>query len=169
MRVQFRGTGVAVWVGNVNSKTAPTAAEIAGGVRLQGFLDPGGMDTPRTGKTIDISDAGSRFNKTAAGSYGGDAGKLTAYRDSLLATDLAWATLVDGAVGFLVIARFGFAQSGTTGLGTAAGVAATGDRCEVWPSTVIVRAPVNIADGKANMFTADLAFTDDPALDALVP
>lgn len=169
MRVQFRGTGVAVWVANVASKTGPTATEIAGGVRLQGQLDTGGLDTPRTGKTIDISDAGSRFNKTAAGSYGGDAGKITAYRDSLLATDLAWSTLVDGAVGFLIIARFGFAQSGTTGLGTASGVAQTGDRCEVWPATVIVRAPMSIADGKANQFTADLAFTDDPALDALVP
>lgn len=166
-RIQFRGTGALVWCATIASKTAPTAAEINAGVRLTLQLTNDGLDTPKSGKTIDIADASDLFDKTAPGSFGGNNGKLTFYRDTKSSLDLAWSTLPDGAVGYLLVARFGLAQD-ATGKGTPSGTATAGDRCEVWPSTVISRSPAAIADGKAQVFDCDVAFQDSPATDAVV-
>jgi hypothetical protein len=166
-RQQFRGIGALVWCATISNKAAPTAAEVAAGVRLTSQLTNDGLDTPRTGKTIDIADASDLFDKTAPGSYGGDTGKLTCYRDTKTALDLAYSTLVDGAVGFLVVFRFGCAQD-ANGKGTPSGTATVGDRCEVWPATIISRAPMPIGDGKATTFDVSIAFTDSPNTDALV-
>lgn len=166
-RLQFRGVGSLVWCATIASKTAPTAAEVAAGVRLTPQLTNDGLSTPKTGKTIAIDDASDLFDKTAPGSFGGNNGKVSCYRDSKTALDLAWTTLADGAVGYLVVARFGWAQD-ANGKGTPGGTATIGDRCEVWPATVISRAPMDIADGKATTFDCDISFQDSPVTDALV-
>jgi hypothetical protein len=114
-----------------------------------------------------VDDGDLADDQTAPGSYGGDTGKLTCYRDTKTALDLAYSTLVDGAVGFLVVFRFGCAQD-ANGKGTPSGTATVGDRCEVWPATIISRAPMPIGDGKATTFDVSIAFTDSPNTDALV-
>jgi hypothetical protein len=158
-RLQFRGVGALVWCATIANKSAPTAAEIAAGVRITPQLTNDGLDTPKTGKTIDVADASDLFDKTAPGSFGGNNSKAS--------LDLAWATLAAGAVGYLVVARFGFGQD-SNGKGTPGGTATIGDRCEVWPATVISRAPMAIADGKATTFDCDISFQDSPVTDAVV-
>lgn len=166
-RIQLRGIGSVVWCSAISNKNAPTVAEITAGIRLQGLMTNDGLKTPSTGKTIDGSDAGDLFNKTFPGSYGGDMGAFTGYRDSKAAVDLAWSTLPQGASGYLVVAWPGFAQD-ATGKGTPTAVATVGDRCEVWPSNVISRARNDPADGKLTTFTSALSFWDSPAQDAVV-
>lgn len=169
-RIQFTGTGSVLFVTAVADKDAPTATELGtGAVKLTPFLTRDGLKTPATGNTIDLSDASSRFNKTGPGSYGGDAAELTCFRDSKSANDIAWTTLPPGTVGYLVVARFGWNQdAGTDGVGTAASTPTAGDRCEVYPVTVISRAMADTADNEASKFSVTLAITDEPAFDAVV-
>ncbi|MGH3448676.1 MAG: hypothetical protein ACRDP4_13740 [Nocardioidaceae bacterium] len=170
-RVQFTGQGSVKFItgaDGVADVSAPTASELAAGVDITKFLTRDGLKTPNTGNTIDLSDASSLFNKTGRGSHGGDAAELTCYRDSASDTDDAWTTFVEGTIGFLVPARFGWAQDATTGLGTADGDPTAADRCEVYPVTVISRAVADTADNEATKFVVTLAITDEPALSAVV-
>jgi len=170
-RVQFTGQGSLLWVEGatgIADAEAPTATELAAGVDLTDLLTRDGLSTPNTGNTIDLSDAGSLFNKTGRGSHGGDAGSLTFYRDSLAANDKAWTALEDGAIGFFVVARFGWKQDTTTGLGTKTDTPTAADRCEVYPSTIISRAMNDTADNEASKFVVSVGFTDEPQLDATV-
>ena len=157
-----------MFVDSVASKTAPTVAELSDGTDLTGFLTRDGLKTPATGNTVDISDASSLFNSTAPGSYGGDAAELTCYRDTLDTNDTAWNALPRGTTGYLVVARAGWAQSETTGIGSNDGTPTDGDRCEVYPVTVISRAMADTADNEASKFTVSLAITQEPADDAAV-
>lgn len=168
MRTEFRGTGSLYWVTTIANKSAPTAAEISAGVKLHPQLTNDGLKTPKTGNTIDAADASDLFNKTIGGSYGGDTGEVTCYRDTASASDTAYTTLVDGATGFLVVARAGFGQDGTTGKGSPDGTPTAGDRCEVWPAQVITQAPVDIADGTVTRFSASISFPDSPDIHAVV-
>ncbi|MDT0477401.1 hypothetical protein RM863_35295 [Streptomyces sp. DSM 41014] len=152
----------------IASMAAPKVSEISAGVNLSDYVTRDGLKTPSSGNTIDAADIGSRFNKTAPGTYGGDAAEITAHRDSKSTTDLAWSTLPQDAIGFLIVARQGFAQSVTTGLGTKAGTPTVADRCEVYPVTVISRAANDTGDNETSKFTASLAITGEPAQDAVV-
>ncbi|MFJ5176719.1 hypothetical protein ACIP68_23140 [Streptomyces griseoviridis] len=156
------------FVPTVASIAAPKVSEISAGVNLSDYITRDGLKTPSSGNTIDASDIGSRFNKTAPGTYGGDAAEITAHRDSKSATDLAWSTLPQDAPGFLVIARQGFAQAVGTGLGTKNGTPTVGDRCEVLAVTVISRALNDTGDNETSKFTASMAITAEPAQDAVV-
>lgn len=135
---------------------------------LSDYVTRDGLKTPSSGNTIDASDIGSRFNKTAPGTYGGDAAEITAHRDSKSASDKAWTTLTQDTTGFLIVARSGLGQNATTGIGTKAGPATAGDRVEVLPITVIARAMADTGDNETAKFTASLAITGEPAQDAVV-
>ncbi|MER8083847.1 hypothetical protein ABTZ57_01460 [Streptomyces sp. NPDC094048] len=157
-----------VFAPTVADPSKPTAAEIAAGTNLSDHVTRDGLKTPSSGNTIDAADIGSRFNKTAPGTYGGDAAEITAHRDSQGADDLAWNTLEKDAIGFLIVARAGFSQDATTGLGSKSGVAKAGDRVEVLPVTVISRAMNDTGDNETSKFTASLAITGEPEQDAVV-
>ncbi|MEU7044933.1 hypothetical protein AB0A77_28295 [Streptomyces varsoviensis] len=155
-------------VANIN---APTAAEISAGVNLTDYITRDGLKTPSSGNTIDAADIGSRFNKTAPGTYGGDAAEITAHRGSkpgASGDDKAWAALPQDSMGFLIVARTGLGQSPTTGLGTKDGKPTTGDRVEVYPVTVISRAMKEAGNNETDKFTASLAITGEPTQDATV-
>ncbi|MEV4437483.1 hypothetical protein AB0K09_00450 [Streptomyces sp. NPDC049577] len=155
----------------VADTAAPTVAEITAGTNLSDYITRDGLKTPSSGNTIDASDIGSRFNKTAAGTYGGDAAEITAHRGSKgggSGDDKAWTTLTQDTVGFLVIGRPGLGQNATTGIGTKAGPATAGDRVEVYPVTVISRAMADTGDNETAKFTASMAITGEPAQDAVV-
>lgn len=157
-----------VFVPTIAVPSAPTVVEITAGVRLSDYVTRDGLKTPSSGNTIDAADIGSAFNKTAAGTYGGDAAELMCHRDSKSASDIAWSTLERGTIGFLVVGRSGLAQNATTGLGTKDGVATVADRVEVYPVTVIARAEADTADNATDKFTASLAITGEPEQDAAV-
>ncbi|WP_329177804.1 phage tail tube protein [Streptomyces sp. NBC_01477] len=147
---------------------APTVAELTAAVNLTHHMTRDGLKTPSTGNTIDAGDAGSRFNATAPGTYGGDAAEYTGHRDSKTAADLAWTTLEAGTSGFLVVARAGFHQNATSGLGSPDGTPTVADRCGVYPVTVISRAEADTADNETDKFTAQMAITATPVQDAVV-
>ncbi|MFJ2717406.1 hypothetical protein [Streptomyces sp. NPDC087437] len=157
-----------VLVPTIADPKAPTVAEIAAGVNISDHVTRDGLKTPSSGNTIDAADIGSRFNKTAPGTYGGDAAEITAHRDSKAANDLAWTSLEQDTITFLVVARSGFDQQTATGLGTKDGVAKAGDRCEVYPVTVISRAANDTGDNETAKFTASLAITGEPEQEAVV-
>lgn len=157
-----------IWVPTVADPAEPTVTEITAGTNLSDHITRDGLKTPSSGNTIDAADIGSRFNKTAAGTYGGDAAEITAHRDSKSTVDLAWTTLAKDSTGFLVVARSGLGQNASTGLGTKAGPAVAGDRVEVYPVTVISRAANDTGDNETSKFTASLAITGEPEQDAVV-
>jgi hypothetical protein len=151
--------------------TAPTIAEITAGTNLSSYVTRDGLKTPATGNTIDASDIASLFNSTAPGTYGGDAAELMCHRGSKgggTGDDKAWTALARGTIGFLIVARTGFAQNATTGLGTPSATAVAADRVEVYPVTVISRAMADTADNETSKFSATLAITAEPADDAAV-
>jgi hypothetical protein len=118
----------------------------------------GGLSTPRQGQTIDTSDASNRQNTSAPGSKGGEQITFTGLRDNTYVDDDAWTTLYEDASGYLIVRRFG----GSTA------IAAVSQRVEVYPVTVISRAPADIADNQAQQFTATLSVTRAADLDAVV-
>lgn len=147
---------------------APTVTEIAAGVDLQGFVTRDGIKTPASGNTVDSSVVGSAFTSTVPGTYGGDAASLTCHRDSKGTDDTAWSTFPQGTQGFLVVARSGWHQSVTTGLGDPQGTPTVADRVEVYPVAVLTRAMADTAENQTSRFDVQLPITAPPALDAVV-
>lgn len=164
-RQQSTGVLRLSFVPSVANKSAPTVAELTAGTDLTPYVKRDGLTTPKSGNTISLADVSSPFNKTGAGTYGGDAITLKCYRDSVSGSDTAWSTLVPlsaaaptGTEGFLVVRRFG-----------GSGVAfAAADKVEVWPVSVISREMDAIAENEAQSFTAMLAVTDEPDDGAVV-
>jgi hypothetical protein len=128
------------WVETIAAPNAPTVAEITAGVDLTPFMRRDGLATPRSGQTIDASDAASRVNKKAPGNI--DAGEVTfrGLRDSVAADDDGWTTLAEDEAGYLVVRRFG----GSTVAATAA------DKVEVYEGSVISREAQPIGDEVQN-------------------
>ena len=139
------------YVATLTTPSAPTAAQINAGTDLTGFLTDGGASTPLDGSTVDIADMSSRFNKTQAGTFGGQTLTAEFFRDT--SADTAYTTLPRDTVGYLVFSREGFATAGT---------AASGDKVDVWPITVISRNMADIARNEAAKFVAECAVTDVP-------
>ncbi|HXH57724.1 hypothetical protein [Iamia sp.] len=139
---------IRVWyVATLATPSAPSAAAVTAGVDLTPFLTRDGLTTPNSGSTLDVSDASSRQNKTAAGTFGGDPIELKLNRDDTPANDTAWVTLPRGTAGYIVVRRFG----GSAVAATAA------QKVEVWPVEVISRENAPIAENAKQMFTARCA------------
>ncbi|MEX0667178.1 MAG: hypothetical protein WD313_02480 [Acidimicrobiia bacterium] len=148
-----------VWVETLADPSAPTQTEIDGGEDLTGFLRS--LSTPLEGSVVDVSDPTTKFNKTAAGTYGGQ--ELTAewYRDDTQANDTAFVTLDRGATGAFVICRRG--GSGTDG------AIDTGDFVEVWSGLeVITRNPADYSRNEPDGFSTSFAVQDEPEMDVAV-
>lgn len=142
-RRQFTGEGRVWYVPTIANTSAPTTSEVNAGTDLTPFLRRDGLTTPQDGNTIDIADASSRFNKTAPGTYGGDAIEIAMYRDSVSGSDTAYAALPRDTAGYIVIRRFG---GSTTAI-------ASSQKVEVWQGTVISRAMEPIGDNEPQRFT----------------
>ena len=133
---------IRVWfVPTVASATlVPTAAEITAGTDLTPYLRRDGLTTPRSGSTIDASDAANRINKTAPGNIDLGALTLRLYWDSTPADDDAWTALPEDTAGYIVVRRFG-------GSGVAAAAAQI---VEVYKGSVISREMQQIGDEVQN-------------------
>lgn len=167
-RRQFAGIGDIRLLPSCTNVNAPTAAEITAGTRLTKQMTRDGLKRPSSGNTSDTSDASSLFNSQDIGTYGGDAMEYKGYRESKVADDVAWTTLARGVSAFIAVTDYGWAQSGTTGLGASTGTPTTGDRCQIYPVTVISREMMDTAENETPKFVAKLAITGDPAQDAVV-
>jgi hypothetical protein len=161
-RKQFTGNGQLRLVPTISDTdlSEVTVAEITAGTNLTPFLTRDGIsDRGAEAATVDVADATSMWDKTAAGTSGSSL-EITLYRDSVAADDDAWAALPQGTSGYMVIAPFGFT-------GTAGAPAAT-NRIEVWPFEVSSRRMLAIAANESQKFTVSLAIPDEPNVDAAV-
>lgn len=145
-------------VPSIANKEAPTDTELAAGDDLTAFLR--GLETPFEGSTVDVSDVSSKFNKTAAGTYGGQPLTAEFYRDDEQANDTAFNLLPRGTTGYFVIARRG--GSGTDG------AIAVGDLIDVWPIEVITRNPSPYRRNEPTAFGISCAVPDVPEEDVAV-
>jgi hypothetical protein len=143
------------YVPTIASKSAPTVAEITAGTDVTDFMTRDGLTTPQGGSTADASDAGSRYNSTVAGSYGGEPITMKFHRDSVSADDDAWTTFPRGTAGYLVVNRFGVAIAAAA-------------KVEVWPIEVISREMMAIADNETQKFTVVCAVPSEPNDNAVV-
>lgn len=147
-RKGFTGEGRVWYVPTIANKSAPTTTEINAGTELTPFMRRDGLQTPVSGTTIDASDVSSLQNKNLPGSFGGDNVTLQLYRDDT--TDTAWTTLARGASGYIVVRRFGGSSV----------AAASAQKVEVYPGSVISREPSQSGDNEAQRFTALWAVSD---------
>lgn len=138
--------------------TAPTLAEIAGGVDLTPWLLRDGLSRPKDGNTIDVAGADNLYNATDAGTYGGQPWRLSFFRDSDEADDTAWDTLPRGTRGFLIIVPFEGSDATLVG----------GERGECAPIIVISRSERDIEQDGAYRFDVTCAIPSEPADDAVV-
>lgn len=168
MRSQPTGLLSLYFVPTLADPAAPTVSEIQAGTDLTGQRTRDGLKTPDSGTTVDASDGSSLRNKSTAGTYGGDPIELTFFRDTLLANDISWSTFTRGLVGFLVVARFGWAQDTTTGRGSVSATPTVADRCEVWAVEFVSKAMLDTAENEDHKFSVKLATPDDPEMDAVV-
>ena len=134
--------------------TAMTAAEGNAGQFLTTYMTDGGAATPFDGSIVDAADMSSKFNKTAAGTFGGNPLTLEFYRDDV--ADTAWTQLARGVAGFIVLSRFGLAAPGTF---------AVADIIDVWPIEVITRNPMDVVRNEMQKFSVECAVTDVPEED----
>lgn len=147
--------------------TAPTLAEISAGTEVTSWLTRDGVDTPSKGKTIPTADISQPYDTTTPGAYGGDPISFKFFRDTVEGSDTAWATFPRATAGFALIARFGGSGSPSS-LTPALNALATGDRCEIWPITVIAREPAKTAEGEAQTFMVTCSVPVAPEMDAAV-
>lgn len=137
----------------VSNTSAPTIAELGAGVDVTPFLSS--IDTPLDGDAVESSDLSSAFNKTVAGTFGGNiSGDL--YRDDT--ADTAWTTFDRNTEGYFVVRRFG---------GSSVAFAASDD-VEVYHVRLITKSPNTLDRNNTQMFSIDAAVLDEPVLDAVV-
>ena len=165
-RLMFPGTGRIKWCTTITSKSAPAITEINAGVELTTWLRQDGINRSLSPNETDVADATDTFNKTDVGTFGA-ACELTFLRDSVTASDTAFATLQRGTRGYLVVAPFGFGTGAGTTAGPVAGAAATaGNRVEVWPAVVSAAGAEAEGPNKAQVFKVTFALPDSPNINA---
>lgn len=159
MAITDRRTGTVVDVALLTSApsdtTAPTVAEITAGTRLETYMTPTGITTPRSANTTDISDLTSADNYSIPTTRTN--GPITAemWRE-FDGTDAAWAACADTtsppSTHYLVVCRAGFSG--------ASGAAATGDTVDTYTVQIASREQGPTDKENGQMFTATWAVQD---------
>lgn len=145
-------------VSSIANRAAPTLAEINAGTEVTGFLRS--LSTPLEGSIVDVSDASSKYNKTAPGTYGGQQVTAEFYRDDTQANDTVWNLLPRGTDTHLVISRRG---------GTGAdGALQLGDYVDTWHVQVVTRNPADYSRNEPTGFTVAFSVPDEPNEDVAV-
>lgn len=137
----------------IDDPTAPTTAELATGQDVTPFFSS--MDTPLDGEAVAAADLSSAYNKTVAGTFGGNV-SVDSYRES--ETDEAWGLWPRGTEGFFVIRRFGGSDEAI----------ASGDDVEVYKIRTVTRTPATLDRGSVQAFTMEAAVQEEPELEAVV-
>lgn len=164
-RFQFTGTGRVRIVDDIANVDAPTIAELGdvSNVDLTRFMRQDGLDRSQEAALVDTATALDLFDTTDIGTRSGKF-EMTLYRDfangGIAADDAAWEALPIGTRTHIVVAPGGF-----TGVG---GIAAAGDKVEVWTLAVSARSNNAIAKDTAQTFTVTFAVTAVPSDDAVV-
>lgn len=140
-RTGTTGTTRVGFLATVATEGALVVADFSGEVRLDTFMLRNGLQIPRSGQTVDVSDASDRQDKAAPGTKGGNSLTYRGHHDPQ-GTDTAYDTLAEDATGYIYVRR-----------GTAASVAiADGDVVELYPITVNSRSQADPGDNVATTF-----------------
>ncbi len=142
---------------SIGDPLAPEFAELNAGTELTGFLADGGLATPLDGSIVDAADMGTKFNKTASGTFGGQPFTAEFFRET--PTDTAWDALPRGTDGFFSVVRFGLATPGTF---------AVSDEIELWTIEVVSRNPVDVARNEMQRFNIECAVPSEPLEDFVI-
>lgn len=140
-------------VDGIGDATAPTEAELATGENVTPFFSS--MDTPLDGEATPAADLSSAFNKTVAGTFGGNV-SVESYRES--DSDEAWGLWPRTTEGWFVIRRFGGSDTAI----------ASADEVETYLIRVVTRSPATLDRGSVQMFTIEAAVQEEPELEAVV-
>lgn len=165
-RTRSDGVVKLTYVAALADPTEATLDEANNGVHLHDLLRPDGLDIPQAGQTIDNADAGSSFDKTGRGTYGGSNGTVQLYRDAEVAGDLGWDTLPRGTTGYFIVGRFG--GSDGTNADPAQNAYAVGDRIEIVPIDVTTRFMQPIARNQMQRCTVNFSIPDEIHDDAVI-
>lgn len=157
-RIGSTGNIKLFYLPSVADPDAPTLAEIAAGVNLTDYLLRDGLSRPKSGNTIDVAGAATKYNATDAGTYGGDAWTVSFFRDSEAADDDAWDTLPRGTRGWWLVLPFDGSDV----------AAAAGDRGECAEMVVISRSERDIEQDGAYRFDVSSGVPSEPEDDAVV-
>lgn len=140
---------------SITDPSAPTTTELGTGQDVTEEL--GSLSTPLEGEALPAPDLSSAFQKTVAGTFGGNI-EAEMYRNDD-GSDAAWNLFERNVTGFFVIRRFGGSDVPIT----------DGDEVEVWPVRCITRSPGDMdAGGSLQTFTTNFAALDEPTMDAVV-
>lgn len=140
-----------VWVPTIANTATPTTTELSGGTDITTYLTKDGLETPADQNMVDNAGLDENFDAQGVGSYGG-AITIKCFRTT---TDAAWDLFSYGTEGFLVVGR-----------DSAGGIAAT-DVVEVYPAQMHQPVMMATAGNERQKFTARLAVTAAPVLDAV--
>lgn len=149
------------WVGFLagstltGTKAAPKVADVTAAVDLTSLVTA--LTASSTGNAVPTPSFDSLFETSISGTV---TATFTAdfYRDTNggATPDLAWETLPRATVGFFIIARYGGIPN------------TSGDKCEVWPVSILSRSMANMANNTVETFTVTCSVPDVPAEDAVV-
>jgi hypothetical protein len=144
------------WVaGTTLSVSAPSAATVTAGTRLDQFVTKDGLTVPADQNNVDVAVLSDTFDAQVVGSFGG-AIEMTGVRNDT--ADTFWDLCVYGTVGFIVVRR---------GLASASAFAATQD-VEVYPVQMHEPVPAQTGGNTVGQFTISLPVTSQPNLKAVM-
>lgn len=166
-RYQPNGRIAVILCPTVANLATPTIAEITAGTKFAKHMTRDGLNLPLASKTIDVADAGSDYNATEVGTYGGDPGTYTGFKYSLEAEDEVWNTLQRLESGVWVVAPNGFGVD-ANGFGTEEATPVVGERCQTWPMRVSIAALQAMKQDTADMVQVTFAIPQAPNLYAVV-
>src|SRR5664279_854600 len=139
----FDGNIRVTWCPTIGNIAQPLLSELNGGVALEGYITPDGLDITPKDASVDTSTLKSTVNSAKPGRIDYQV-SVTFLRDD--ATDVAWVLLPRGTVGFLVV---------RDNLDSATGWVA-GQKVAVYPGTSGIPKKDKIAINKRQTFSTEL-------------
>jgi hypothetical protein len=129
--------------------SAPTAAQLNAGVRLETFVR-NMPNLPRAANLVDVATLDSKYEKRQVGTRGGEVISAEFLRDGT--ADTAYTTLAEDTVGYFVVARKGIAGA----------TFAAGDKIDIYPATVASQVDGTPGRNDPDFFVAEMVVTDTP-------
>ena len=138
------------WVTTISNIAAPTTGELNGGVALESFITPDGLDITPSTASVDTSNVASTFSTNTVGRRGYEI-NVTMKNQGFSAAP--WTTLPYGTVGYLAVRRNNLAGAAW----------ASAQKVEIYPCTTGEAQINKPAANEVQKFTVPMMVTSDPA------
>lgn len=146
------GRSKVFWMLTLSTPSGPGATQINAGVELTSALR-GIPSIPRTGNLADATDLSSTFEKRVRGTVGGDAMTFALNRNT--STETAYAAMVEGTAGYVVVFR----------KGTAGATPAIGDKADVYTGFINVVGDNVPGRNDVDSANIEIAISENPSRD----